>query len=274
MAMLEKGIGLSDDVMRYIMGLMNAAKNTPRNAPRDVPAMFAPRTPTNPLNTTVRNPVTGRMESTMGFSPGQVAGSRAAIAAPIAAVGYNASRPDAPGAPDVGTREDYGPSDAQLRAEGIGTREDYGKSDAEYRAEENSARAANSPARPTAAFAPAAPAAPAASLMGRLFGGPDYQSNSQAVVSRPQGLQSDGAPQRAVLNWADSDNAADFFRADRAMQELLKNKEEFVGKNNTDFGRMASGGSVDGSSSKTSGGRDAAIYKALEIIHNLLMQRR
>ena len=51
------------------------------------------------------------------------------------------------------------------------------------------------------------------------------------------------------------------------MQGLLRDKEEFVG--------MASGGAANGSSNKAAGsGRDAAIYKALEIIHHMMVNRR
>jgi hypothetical protein len=118
----------------------------------------------------------------------------------------------------------------------------------------------------SAAGAPAAAAAEQ-SFIDRLFGGQDFQSNNQAVVSRPQGPMSDGSPQRTMLNFGDSENAADFFRADKAMQELRRNNEDFVG--------MASGGAANGSSSKSAGsGKEAAIYKALEIIHHMMVNRR
>ena len=93
-----------------------------------------------------------------------------------------------------------------------------------------------------------------------LFSGRDFQSTGQRVVERPQ----DG--QRATLNWGDADNAADFARADKAMQSLRKNEEEFEGR--------ASGGAANGRSNKPSNGRDAALHKALEIIQSLLMHRR
>jgi hypothetical protein len=69
-----------------------------------------------------------------------------------------------------------------------------------------------------------------------------------------------------MLNFGDSNNAADFFRADKAMQELQRNKEDFVG--------MASGGAANGSNGKASNGRDAALHKALEIIHHMMVNRR
>jgi len=102
---------------------------------------------------------------------------------------------------------------------------------------------------------PAAAAAPAAS------GREDYQSTSQRVVERPQGPTAGGAPQRAVLNWGDEGSAADFVRADKAMRELEKNKEEFVGR--APGGRTGAG----------AGGKDAALHQALENIHHLLTRR-
>jgi len=106
-----------------------------------------------------------------------------------------------------------------------------------------------STARPAAAAAPA------------MSGREDYQSTGQRVVERPQGPTAGGAPQRAVLNWGDEGSAADFFRADKAMRELEKNKEEFVGR--AEGGKVGSGNL----------GKDAAIHKALEIIHHLLTRR-
>jgi hypothetical protein len=69
--------------------------------------------------------------------------------------------------------------------------------------------------QPAVAPRPAAPApakAPAQQpgFLDRLFSGPQYQSTGQKVVDNGQ------------VNWGDSQNAADFFRADKAMQEALK----------------------------------------------------
>jgi hypothetical protein len=274
---------------------MSAAKNAPRSAPKDIPSMLRPTTPTNPLNTVVRDPVSGRMVSTMGYSPTQIAASRAGVATGAGAAGaatYGALPtldsflpPRAEGDPAGAINRsnapvDYGLSDAEYREADrpqVGDRESYGlsddayrqifdlaksagKSDAEYRAER--------PQRPafTAAAAPAAAAAAEPSLRDRIFGGQDFQSNNQAVVSRPQDPMADGSPQRTMLNFGDSNNAADFFRADKAMQELQRNKEDFVG--------MASGGAANGSNGKASNGRDAALHKALEIIHHMMVNRR
>jgi hypothetical protein len=292
MGIYDRGAAASDDFMKYIMGVLAAAKKTPMNAREaaNTPPLFRPL-PVDPNALPIRSPITGQMTPvTRQYSPVQVGGARAAIAAPVVAGGYgaNALLNDAPASGQAPV--DYGMSDAQYRfkdlpgydEEGrpqVGDKESYGLSDDAYRqladlatsaGKSDAAYRAERPQRPvsTAAAAPAAAANAAdPSFMGRLFGGQDFQSNNRAVVSRPQGPMSDGAPQRATLNWGDSDNAADFFRADKAMQGLRKNNEEFVG--------MASGGAANGSSSKSSGsGRDAAIHKALEIIHNLLMQRR
>jgi hypothetical protein len=89
--------------------------------------------------------------------------------------------------------------------------------------------------RPAAApmqIAPA-PAAPSVreGFMQRLLGGPDYQSNNMPVVAQPQGpmgreMQGAPMPMQAKpmtaqdINWGNPENAADFFRADRALQNL------------------------------------------------------
>jgi hypothetical protein len=95
----------------------------------------------------------------------------------------------------------------------------------------------------------------------RLFSGPDYQSTNQQVIQRSQNMPRQGEERPMTrLNWGDSDNAADFFRADRARQELEKNKEEFTG--------MKRGGAAGGGHHK-----DAVVMKALEIIHHMLRGR-
>ena len=281
MGIRERGVAASDDFMRYVMGVLAAAKKTPMNAREAAatPPLLRPQ-PVSPNALPLRDPVTGQMIAVpRQYSPGQVAGSRAAIVAPVVAGGYGAnallddapvSRPppsslgsdimfDRPGLPDDalgGFAPSYGndlmPDRPGLPDDTLG-----------------GTPIPAAPRRPSAPQSAPQSAAAAAdpSLMSRLFSGPDYQSNNQAVVSRPQGPMSDGSPQRTTLNWGDSGSAADFFRADKAMQELRRNNEDFVG--------MASGGAANGSSNKSSGsGRDAAIHKALEIIHSLLMQRR
>ena len=74
------------------------------------------------------------------------------------------------------------------------------------------------PRRPADVGAPMqlASAAPSVreSFMQRLLSGPNYQSNSMPVV--PQG----GAQSVRDINFADPDNAADFFRAERALRAL------------------------------------------------------
>jgi hypothetical protein len=99
--------------------------------------------------------------------------------------------------------------------------------------------------------------APQQSLLGRIFSGQDYQS-SNALASDPR-LAGYNAKvvQDGNINWGDRDSAADFFRADKAMmaqREAAKKDEEDTGK--------AKGGAV--------AGKDAALHKALEIIHHLL----
>jgi len=102
---------------------------------------------------------------------------------------------------------------------------------------------------------PAALDAAPQSFLGRIFSGEDYQS-SNALASDPRLA---GYTARVVqdgkINWGDRDNAADFFRADAARMAMEKKAaEEGEGK--------AKGGAV--------AGKDAALHKALEIIHHLL----
>lgn len=110
------------------------------------------------------------------------------------------------------------------------------------------------PRRP--APAPERPApAPEKGLLSRIFSGEDYQS-SNALASDPR-LAGYNARvvQDGKVNYGDRDNAADFFRADAARMAMEKKAaEEGEGK--------AKGGAVVG--------KDAAIHKALEIIHHLL----
>jgi hypothetical protein len=99
--------------------------------------------------------------------------------------------------------------------------------------------------------------APEQGLLSRIFSGQDYQS-SNALASDPRlAGYSARVVQDGNVNWGDRDSAADFFRADKAMmaqREAAKKSEEGEGK--------AKGGSVNG--------KDAALHKALEIIHHLL----
>ena len=117
------------------------------------------------------------------------------------------------------------------------------------------------PARPAASRAPidltmGRPNQPAASesgssirdLIGKVFSGPEYQSTGQRVVDDKG------------VNWGSGDNPADFFRASKADTQRRQATAPEGEKR---------GGSVTGS-----GGKDAAMHKALEIIHHLLMRQR
>ena len=119
----------------------------------------------------------------------------------------------------------------------------------------------HAPARP----APMPPTRPAElareqpSILSRIFSGQDYQSSNQPV-SKPM----DGAP----VNWGNPDSAADFFRASKALQQT---RPEMFQQGSDDSGH-ARGGTV-GQQGKGASGNNAALHKALEIIHHMLMQR-
>lgn len=94
---------------------------------------------------------------------------------------------------------------------------------------------------------------PSSSFMSRIFGGPEYQSTGDRVIK-------DGGQ---GVNFGSGESAADFFRADR---ELRKQRPEM-------FERQAE---ARGGAPKSSGGggKDAALHKALEIIHHMLVRGR
>ena len=99
------------------------------------------------------------------------------------------------------------------------------------------------------------------SFLSRIFSGPDYQSSGRQTVERMQGPMQSGQERPATkLNWGDSDNAADFFRADKARQELEKSGEAFT--------TMKRGGTAQAH------GKDAVLHKALEIIHHMISRGR
>ena len=79
---------------------------------------------------------------------------------------------------------------------------------------------------------------PSPSILSRIFSGQDYQSKGGQ-------LRQDGR-----INWGDSDSAADFFRASKALQET------------PDASGMKRGGAANA--------KPDSLHKALEIIHHLL----
>jgi hypothetical protein len=96
----------------------------------------------------------------------------------------------------------------------------------------------------------------------RLLSGPAVQSNSQALTRFEPKESSGMGPGRGTVhvNWGDRDNAADFFRADKAMREAQEAGQEVTG--------MKRGGAAGGGHHK-----DAVVMKALEIIHHMLRTR-
>jgi hypothetical protein len=92
------------------------------------------------------------------------------------------------------------------------------------------------------------------SFISRLFGGPEYQSTGDRVVK--EGGQG--------VNFGSGESAADFFRADR---ELRKQRPEM-------FERQAEARGGAPKAASGAGGKDAALHKALEIIHHLLTRGR
>jgi hypothetical protein len=94
-------------------------------------------------------------------------------------------------------------------------------------------------------------AQPSEGILSKIFSGQDYQS-ANALSSDPR-TRGYSAPvvQDKRINWGDSDSAADFFRADKAMMAQRKGEEGFK-----------SGGAANA--------KPDSVHKALEIIHHLL----
>lgn len=133
-------------------------------------------------------------------------------------------------------------------------------------------------------------------FLSRLFGGPDYQSMN-ALAEGPARGYGARVVQDGRINWGDPESAADFVRADRADMAMRAGRAEGGGipegmmgarpmpMPNLDMpamdrpapmGDMPSLGAMGPSGKPVAGagagGRDAAINKALEIIHHLVIR--
>lgn len=119
--------------------------------------------------------------------------------------------------------------------------------------------AARQASQPQKAAAPAQ----GGNFFSNLFkSGPAVQSNSQALTRYDAPNSSEMGPGRGTVhvNWGDRDNAADFFRADKAMRDAQSAGQEVTG--------MKRGGTAQAP------GKDAALHKALEIIHHMITRGR
>lgn len=100
--------------------------------------------------------------------------------------------------------------------------------------------------------------AAAKSILGRIFSGRDYQSNSDPVVRKDRSINWGTDDQGYDVMGNYGGNAADFFRADAARMAMEAEKREQAGK--------AGGGAVNN--------KDAALHKALEIIQHMMTNGR
>ena len=142
--------------------------------------------------------------------------------------------------------------------EGPGDRAAYAQQQAVNAAKQRMAAAQATGER--AGLPPARPADADGGLFSKIFSGKDYQSNNQ-LVSTPMG----GAP----VNWGNSDSAADFFRADKALSQMKAQQAADAMSGATTERR---GGSVTGKGQGQSEKMPDPVHKALEIIHHLLMR--
>jgi hypothetical protein len=115
-----------------------------------------------------------------------------------------------------------------------------------------------------------APAAPAGggSFLDKIFSGKDYQSSGGLLQQKQDGNR--------VLNWGDSDNAADFFRADAMKRRLEDQQQQFTGRSGSDIdyeNRMAGEGKARGGAAEQRPSKEAMLHKSLEIIHHMIKNR-
>ena len=115
-----------------------------------------------------------------------------------------------------------------------------------------------------------APAAPAdgGSFLDKIFSGKDYQSSGGQLQQQQDG--------RRVLNWGDSDNASDFFRAAAMQRKLQDQGQDFTGASGSDIdysNRMAGDGKARGGAAEQKPSKEAMLHKSLEIIHHMIKNR-
>jgi hypothetical protein len=115
-----------------------------------------------------------------------------------------------------------------------------------------------------------ASAAPAGggSFLDKIFSGKDYQSSGGLLQQKQDGNR--------VLNWGDSDSAADFFRADAMKRRLEDQQQQFTGRSGSDIdyeNRMASEGKARGGAAEQKPSKEAMLHKSLEIIHHMIKNR-
>lgn len=119
------------------------------------------------------------------------------------------------------------------------------------------------------------PAAPAGggSFLDKIFSGKDYQSSGGQLQQQQGGNR--------VLNWGDSDNAADFFRADAMRKRMEDQKQQYTGRSGSDIdyeNRMAASqlegeGKARGGAAEQKPSKEAMLHKSLEIIHHMIKNR-
>ena len=127
----------------------------------------------------------------------------------------------------------------------------------------------NAPAQQRPAPAPAG----GGSFLDKIFSGKDYQSSGGQLQQQQGGNR--------VLNWGDSDNAADFFRADAMRKRMEDQKQQFTGESGSDIdyrNRMAasqaeSEGKARGGAAQQKPSKEAMLHKSLEIIHHMIKNR-
>ena len=111
------------------------------------------------------------------------------------------------------------------------------------------------------------------SFLDKIFSGKDYQSSGGQLQQQQGGNR--------VLNWGDSDNAADFFRADAMRKRMEDQKQQYTGRSGSDIdyeNRIAASqsegeGKARGGAAEQKPSKEAMLHKSLEIIHHMIKNR-
>lgn len=212
---------------------------------------FQPQIPRNPITGAkipTRDPVTGQMIAAEPvYSAAQRVGIPAAIGAPLVAAGYFGGQGEGAQAPAVSPEDLY-----DMRREAITPADLFDMRQQAITPEDIHGQLTPVPMPPPRPANLDRAPAPTRSA-------PEQSASVQQAAARPEEMTLRDLWKAANA----SGEARDFVRADQAMQSAIKRGED-IGYYGQSEGKKA-GGSVNG--------KDAAVHKALEIIHHMITNR-
>ena len=244
------------------LGIVDKAQEVAGSARDRLASALQPQIPRNPetgAKIPVRDPVTGRMVAAEPeFSTAQKAGYSTAVGAPLVAAGYLGHQDEASPASAISPADLFDMRNAEV------ARYPSAEDRAAYSQQQQINASRRFPSAPPVErhVAPAPATVRAAPVPKQSAPAPEQSAPAPEQVAQVQ--QAAAKPEEMTLRqlW-DAANASgearDFFRADQAMQ-AMKNAQG----DSSPEGKKA-GGSVNG--------KDAAIHKALEIIHHMITNR-